>query len=187
VRIPAPSLLVAALLLCGCDETVGGQAVPLPRADPRAHLPFPSRFLERTNERNDGSIFEPCIAYSARELRALGIDPGSIEDAAVSRGPNYRGCGWRMPASLVSQTVLNQGGLKEYLARDRAIEWQLTRSPELRTLASGSRRVGHCMAVFKSQGAIVVTSVTAWREGKWPGTACDWVVKFASLAASKAP
>jgi hypothetical protein len=180
-------MLLVALLTSGCGEPISGDASAIPPANPSVSLPFRQLFLERTNERNDGTSFEPCIVYRSDELLALGIDPTTIEDAAISRGPNFRGCHWRMPASYTSQIVVGRGSLPHYVRSHAEVEWRPQIQAHGRTIAYGSQGPDQCMAAFKSEAAIVVTSVSWWFAGKWPGTACEWVVKFASLAASKAP
>jgi hypothetical protein len=180
--------LAMSFAMAGCVEVSVGSPVRGPLADrENSSLPFRPMFLERSNERNDGSVFEPCNAYADGELATIGIAPRSVRDAAFSRGPNFRGCEWRMPASLVTQIVANQGSLREYKRDHHEVVWQADTVAGGHTIATGSYRSGECTSVFKSQAAVVITYVAVWQDGKWPGTACEWVVKFASLAASKAP
>lgn len=180
-------ILLAAVVLSGCSVSVPGNPVREPRADPRAALPFQPAFPDRTNERNDGSSFEPCTAFTADELLVLGVDPASRRDAAISSGPNYRGCAWKMRASHVRQIVADQGSLDSYVAAHDEIEWREREHIGDRTFAVGGMYERECLAVFKSQGAVVITLASLWHADRWPQSACEWVVDFASLAASKAP
>ncbi|MGL5443890.1 MAG: DUF3558 family protein, partial [[Mycobacterium] stephanolepidis] len=41
--------------------------------------------------KNNGTTFDPCVAYSPDDLRAVGLDPASIKEAESTL---LRGCKW---------------------------------------------------------------------------------------------
>ncbi|GAA4383435.1 hypothetical protein GCM10023147_02660 [Tsukamurella soli] len=164
-------------------------------------LPFAPTIAERWNRRNDGTSFEPCIAYSANEALALGMDPRTLEDAAISDSPNYRGCHWELTRrdgdsrgrwwNWVSQIVGNQPPLTSYKASHHEYAWVSDRFVDGRTFALGNRRTTQsveCYVVFTSGTALVGTAVnfeTASRRTQ--AEECDRAFRIAALAASKAP
>lgn len=182
-------LFVVLALCSACSIRVPGQATRAPLPVPRADLPFTPAVEGRLNDRNNGSTFEPCIAYSDDELTAIGIKPATRRDAAMSESPNYRGCHWDVGASsTVSQIVTNQGSLADYLRHHGERQWRLAATTTGRTVAIGDSRFDDgCSAVFKSQGAIVVSHTPIWNGDIDSRGACGWVIEFAALAAGKAP
>ncbi|WP_330220028.1 DUF3558 family protein [Mycobacteroides franklinii] len=58
-------------------------------------------------DNNNGTSFDPCLAYSSDELRAWGVKPGSVEDLANTPSLQ-RGCTWSGDGWDIQQTVLNR-------------------------------------------------------------------------------
>lgn len=133
-------------------------ATPIP-------LPIDNRFPNRWNDSNNGSTYEPCIAFSANELRAFGIDPESLEDAALVDGQGTRGCNWfTRDAFGFGQVVTNSRSLEDYKKGTPEYDWR----PDLEF---GGRLVGLFSPKFEDSGicstyvqsgrAAVVTNVVA--------------------------
>ncbi|CAM4013253.1 DUF3558 domain-containing protein [Tsukamurella strandjordii] len=157
-------------------------------------LPFTPTIQGRTNERNDGSSFEPCTAYSAQELRDLNIEPASLQDAAKSNSPNFRGCHWTSikagPADRTyldySQVVGKRISLDAYKREQNFRAWQPDRVVMGRRLAVAPMKYD-CTAAFISESAVVTTGAIALSPSPGLTRECDAAVAFATLAISKAP
>ncbi|WP_259139822.1 DUF3558 domain-containing protein [Tsukamurella ocularis] len=186
------------LLLSGCAVSVVGEAVPAEGAASRTAstsarpLPFMPKFDGRTNERNDGTSFEPCVAYSDDEMRGLGVDPSTIRDAAISESPNYRGCYWQSPdrVSFFSQELGNEKSLDAYKAKQSHRPWQPDRVINGRRVILTTERGTGCFASFMSEKAIVNSAYSIGSRGKPSAdlvAECNKAIEWATLAISKAP
>ncbi|MDP0398945.1 DUF3558 family protein [Tsukamurella strandjordii] len=207
--IPAVGI-ACTLALGGCTTSVPGAPVSADRdsqaeetdapptmsqtGPPTAPLPFTPAIQGRTNERNDGSSFEPCTAYSAQELRDLNIEPASLQDAAKSNSPNFRGCHWTSikagPADRTyldySQVVGKRISLDAYKREQNFRAWQPDRVVMGRRLAVAPMKYD-CTAAFISESAVVTTGAIALYPSPGLTRECDAAVAFATLAISKAP
>lgn len=133
-------------------ETVG---TPVP-------LPFENKFPDRWNGSNDGTPFEPCVAFSEAELKRFDIDPNRIEDAAMVNGQGIRGCSWFMPARFsLSSLVTNSKSMEEY--RDGTVENEWISNLIVSNRAVGLFRnagdASACSTYVQSYSAAVVTNV----------------------------
>jgi hypothetical protein len=105
----------------GCSTTItSGDATTAPSsvsASPNTSvtntLPGPH---PPPTDNNDGTTFDPCLAYTADELKAWGVSPGSVEDLANKPGLQ-RGCKWSGDGWILQQTVLNRS-IDEFLDQD---------------------------------------------------------------------
>ncbi|GAA0996017.1 hypothetical protein GCM10009551_061900 [Nocardiopsis tropica] len=207
--IPAVGI-ACTLALGGCTTSVPGAPVSADRdsqaeetdapptmsqtGPPTAPLPFTPAIQGRTNERNDGSSFEPCTAYTAQELRALNIDPFSLADAAKSRSPNFRGCEWTsVKAGPSDRSYLNYSQivgkritLDDYKREQNFRPWQPDRIVMGRRLAVAPTKYD-CTAAFISEAAVVITGTITPYPSSGLVRECDAAVAFATLAISKAP
>ncbi|MBS4104427.1 DUF3558 domain-containing protein [Tsukamurella paurometabola] len=184
-------------LLSGCAVGVAGQPTPAEGIGAQsteaslAALPFIPKFGGRTNERNNGTSFEPCVAYSEDEIRALGADPRTLADAAISDSPNYRGCHWQSSDGVgrYSQIVGNERSTEAYKAKQSYRPWQADRLINGRVLIVSTENAG-CFASFMSQGAMVHSSFRIGSAGTPSAdlvTECNKAIEWATLAISKAP
>ncbi|TDZ82146.1 hypothetical protein DE4585_02678 [Mycobacteroides salmoniphilum] len=122
------SLLVAAglvaLTVASCAGTTGrigkvdapssNQSASVSTSTPVTNtLPGPH---PAPTDNNNGTAFDPCLAYSAEQLRAWGVKPGSVEDLANTPSLQ-RGCAWSGDGWDVQQTVLNRP-ISDYLNQD---------------------------------------------------------------------
>lgn len=189
--------LVATVGLGGCAVDVPGEptsALKSPRTSPKP-LPFSPTIKDRTNDRTDGTTFEPCSAFSADELRSLSIDPTTISDAAQIDSANYRGCHWKSIGFNTatgrgfdySQIVGNKMTLDEYKTKYKDLAWQPNRTAHGRPIAVVASS-DYCTAVFTSEFAVVVT-IAGQSVDPSPGRTaeCDRAIAFATLAITKAP
>ncbi len=186
--------MLAIPLVSACATTVSGVAVPGAQLSAPASLPFTPTISERTNDRNNGSSFEPCTAYSAAELQVLGIASESATDAAISDSPNYRGCHWNSTLghdSTYSQTVGNGTTLEGYKQKNSDRTWQVDRVINGRMVALTVDPPSRgCAAVFMSQhGTVVTLAMLAGDREPEPdfATECDAALRFTELATRKAP
>ncbi|ADG79521.1 hypothetical protein TPAU25S_00737 [Tsukamurella paurometabola] len=181
----------------GCATAISGEptsALWSPRTSPKP-LPFTPTIKNRTNDRTNGTTFEPCSAYTDTELRTLGIDPATISDAAQVDSANYRGCHWQSigystatgKGILYSQITGDEKSLDTYKRKYRMLPWQTDRIVNRRSIAVATEN-DYCLAVFASEAAVVIT-----RAGQpvnpSPGRTveCEKAIAFASLAITKAP
>jgi Protein of unknown function (DUF3558) len=159
--------------------------VPIP-------LPFENRFPNRWNPANDGTSFEPCVAYSDAELMRFDIDPSQREDVALVDGQGTRGCNWHMPGTFsLGQVVTNSTSLDTYREGVTEVDWK-------QDLDVNGRRVGVftidygasvlCATYVQSFGAGVVTNVvTDVSPGVKEVDACALVEEFSRAYIDKIP
>ncbi|TDZ96055.1 DUF3558 family protein [Mycobacteroides salmoniphilum] len=61
------------------------------------------------NDNNNGTSFDPCLAYTADELKSWGVAPGSVIDQAatdtVQRGCKWAGNGWELQQLVINQPI----------------------------------------------------------------------------------
>lgn len=190
------------LTVAGCEVTDAGTHAISASEQPRVEvsssvgapipLPFDNPFPNRWNQSNDGTPFEPCVAYSDEELEHFEINPAVLEDVAQVDGQGTRGCRWNMPNRFdIGQVVTNSQSLDEYRNASLDLRWK----PDL--VVSG-RVVGNfvvndgqdstCSTYVQSYGAGVVTNVIASTssEGKAVDT-CKLAVDFTRAYIEKIP
>lgn len=114
----------ATVVLAGCTTTItpgdatrassttASTAQTSPTVTSTLPGPHPS-----ANENNDGTSFDPCVAYTSDELKAWGVAPGSVEDKGV-KDTVQRGCQWKGDGWVLQQLVVNRT-LNEYLDQQR--------------------------------------------------------------------
>ncbi|SPX80330.1 DUF3558 domain-containing protein [Mycobacteroides abscessus] len=68
------------------------------------------------NTNNNGTSFDPCLAYTAGELKSWGVAPGSVEDKGL-KDTIQRGCLWKGDGWVLQQLVVNRQ-LDEYLDQE---------------------------------------------------------------------
>lgn len=125
-------------------------------------LPFDSQFDNRWNEANDGSPYEPCVAFTESELERFNIDSRLVEDAALVDGQGVRGCRWFMRDKFaIGQVVTDSASLPSYRRATPELDWKAD-------LRIDGREVGlfglnddneTCSTYVQSYDAAVVTNV----------------------------
>lgn len=155
-------------------------------------LPFENRFPNRWNPSNDGSPFEPCVAFSDDELLRFGIDPSVIEDAAIVDGQGVRGCSWFMKNRFsISSLVTNSSSLEVYRRGTAENHWEPDLRIAERTVGLFSLTHGgstECSTYVQSHSAAVVTNVvpSTSAEGKAVDT-CKLAIDFTRAYIDKIP
>lgn len=155
-------------------------------------LPFENLFPNRWNAANDGSPFEPCIAYSDVELARFEIDPSEIKDAAIVDGQGIRGCSWLMEDRFsLSSLVTNSSSLEVYRRGTSENDWQPNLEIDGRTVGLFSLVHGtseECSTYVQSYSAAVVVNVvpSTSSEGKSIDT-CKLAVDFTRAYIDKIP
>ncbi|CPT40385.1 Protein of uncharacterised function (DUF3558) [Mycobacteroides abscessus subsp. abscessus] len=138
---------------------------------------------------NDGTSFDPCLAYTADDLRSWGVSPGSVKDEGVGES-TQRGCSWDGPGWKLQQLVVNRP-VDEYLNQDnypgaeaisigdlRAVRWRDNVDPQ---------RV--CFIELPSQRASVgtIVGVNSPQAQRAIPDACAKAVDIATGTAKKLP
>nr|WP_148281284.1 DUF3558 family protein [Gordonia sp. KTR9] len=150
-------------------------------------LPFENKFPNRWSINNNGTTYEPCTYVSSVTLSRFGLDPDSVEDAALSDFQTARGCRWYYlddPLSSLSQSVGNlvRPGLGLQGHKDRiSIAFDLL--PDIvvagRAVIRGSKGQGSCSVFVRSGDAVVGTSVTRFDIVRPPtAEVCNTAVEF---------
>lgn len=160
-------------------------ATPIP-------LPFDNMFPNRWNSSNNGSPYEPCVAFSDRELERFEIDPDSLEDAALVDGQGTRGCNWLMPDRFsFGQVVTNSQSLDEYKNGTSEYEWMSELEIQGRTVGQFTLSIedsGTCSTYVQSGAAGVVTNVvTSKADAGRAMDACTVVQDFTRAYIDKIP
>ena len=197
LRMLVPMLILPVLLLsvAGCGESTAVDAVSGTRSgSAQVDLPFESTFTQRSNERNDGSAYEPCVALGQAASERLGIDAGSVRDAAGTDGQTARGCRWSYSNSdgeqwIVSQTVANSASLSDYKARYEWSHWRADIDIDGRHVGiSEDARLGECMTYVQSRRAAVLTAVVHQGLPHPPvQEACDRAIAFTEATIGAMP
>ncbi|MDO3058013.1 DUF3558 domain-containing protein [Mycobacteroides abscessus] len=68
------------------------------------------------NHWNDGTSYDPCLTYTAEQIRSWGVDPARVKDRGVE-DRQVRGCRWSADGWSVGLTVANSP-VSAYLDRD---------------------------------------------------------------------
>ncbi len=115
----APSLLVTACVaivgLSGCSTTTI-TSIDATKASSTSSISAASSTTATNTlpgphppptDNNNGTSFDPCLAYTADELKSWGVNPGSVEDKGVG-DTVQRGCKWTGDGWVVQQLVINQ-------------------------------------------------------------------------------
>ncbi|SLI05122.1 Protein of uncharacterised function (DUF3558) [Mycobacteroides abscessus subsp. massiliense] len=91
---------VAVMLAAGCSNSPGitkPADVSASMSTPATSQPQVSSTLSAPhpppNHWNDGTSYDPCLTYTAEQIRAWGADPAQVEDRGVE-DRQVRGCRW---------------------------------------------------------------------------------------------
>lgn len=155
-------------------------------------LPFDNPFPDRLNPSNDGSRYEPCVAFTEDELARFEIDYEVIEDAAIVNGQGIRGCRWLMIDRFsLGQVVTNSTSLDVYRRGTSELDWK----PDL---DMAGRKVGvfglndhdgTCSTYVQSGAAGVVTNVLISSEPAARASldSCEIAIDFTRAYIDKIP
>lgn len=200
IKLLAVTAFAATLIACNV-ESDGSEAVPASSGsatDPGSTvgtpipLPFENPFPGRWNPSNNGSPYEPCVAFSDGELSRFGIDPSVIEDAAIVSGQGVRGCSWLMEDRFAfSNLVTNSQSLATYRSGLSEYDWHPDFEIGGRTVGLFSMVEGNsvdCATYVQSFTAAVITTVvtSSSAEGQTID-ACKLAVDFTRAYIDKIP
>jgi hypothetical protein len=112
--------LTAAACLAACTTVTDGRALTNSSTVTSSGIPATSSTTASSiphkspTDKNDGTSFDPCVAYGDEDLRAVGLNPATGEDidSSLQRGCLWSGAGWR-----VQVTVLN-GSIDRFFNQD---------------------------------------------------------------------
>lgn len=198
-------LAALAVILCvtACNVDHGGtlavpvkgtasQAAPGPISATPVPLPFDNPFPNRWNDANNGSPYEPCIAFADSELVRFGIVPSTIEDAAIVDGQGVRGCNWTMKNNFsISHLVTNSRSLDVYRAGTSENIWKPSFEVGGRPVGVFALNFGQsreCSTYVQSFSAAVVTNVvTSTSDEGQKIDACKLVEDFTRAYIDKIP
>lgn len=107
----------AMLLAAGCSTSTGitkpadvtSSASPSASATATAQPQGPSTLTAPhplPNHWNDGTSYDPCLTYTAEQIRAWGVDPAQVDDRGVE-DRQLRGCRWSSDGWSVELSVAN--------------------------------------------------------------------------------
>ncbi|MBA4022015.1 MAG: hypothetical protein C0482_06590 [Gordonia sp.] len=195
---------IVLVLISGCDasdpstqavaqsDSAGRSGNLAPTTSTSIALPFENRFTDRWNSSNDGTTYEPCVAFSDEELLRFDVDPTEVEDAAQVNGQGSRGCNWTMPDAFgLGQVVTDSGSLVDYRRGTPELNWM----PDI---AEGGRTIGvfglngdpsTCSTYVQSQYSGVVTNVSISSDPKARAklNACSIAIDFTRAYIDKIP
>lgn len=108
-------LLVTALAVAACSTTTPGAATTATTSASSTSTPAaasasaPSTLTAPhlpPSKGNDGTSFDPCVAYTAEEIRSWGVDPARVVDNG-NDGLRTRGCTWSADGWSIAQSIIN--------------------------------------------------------------------------------
>lgn len=178
----------------GASQAVPGGSTSLPSNGPdkSVALPFDNPFPNRWNPSNDGTSYEPCVAFSQEELQRFGVDDKFVEDAAQVDGQGIRGCIWYMRDTYsLSIVVTNAESLSQYKSGTPELDWKQDRLVNGRVvgLADLAYDDATCTTYIQSGRSIVATDVTisSAKEARDRYDPCKIVLDFTAAYIDKIP
>ncbi|WP_100451177.1 DUF3558 domain-containing protein [Mycobacteroides abscessus] len=185
--------VAVAVNLSACGTTTGGIATTAPSiAGSSSTSATVSNSLTSPhpppNQYNDGTTFDPCLAFTADELRSWGVKPETVEDNGspdlVQRGCTWSGDGW-----FINITVLNRP-VSDYLNHDNFPGSQSTQVGGLDGVTFRAAGSDNCWVSLPAQRASVGTSVSILDPKLGPRAVPDTCAKalaVATVVAGKLP
>ncbi|KIU40407.1 hypothetical protein TL11_12005 [Mycobacteroides immunogenum] len=190
--------MAAVMIVAGCGTTVDGQptlgGMHATSTGGSSSATTTSPTVTNTlrgphappNSRNDGTSFDPCLAYSAEQIKSWGLDPEYVEDQG---GPDEiaRGCRWNADGWSASQTVINRP-ISDYLNAQRypgahAVEIDGLHGAVFGDIAGDVS----CNVALPSQQAIVITGVLVLGAKDVVPDPCKKAIDIATQTAPRLP
>lgn len=192
-------LSTVALIAAGCGGPIAGDAITPTATESSGAVaatgssPSVSNTLPGPhpppNQNNNGTTFDPCLAYTAAELKAWGIDPTTVNDVAVD-DTLQRGCTWKGAGWVLQQLITNRS-ISEYL--DPA-NYPDAKPLTIAGLQASQHRLGQagttfCSVQIPSQKAVIATlvSIRDTKAEKEIPDACTKAIQIATDTAEKLP
>lgn len=191
---------VMALLAAGCSTSTGitkpadvtGSASPSASATASAQPKVSSTLTAPhppPNHWNDGTSYDPCLTYTADEIRSWGVDPEKVDDRGVE-DRQVRGCRWSADGWSVGLTVANTK-VSSYLDRE------LYDNPRSVTVAGleavqydgGIPQAPACTVVLPVQNATVgvIVAIVDPKRAKGVSDPCAKATEVATAVAPSLP
>ncbi|SIL89084.1 Protein of uncharacterised function (DUF3558) [Mycobacteroides abscessus subsp. abscessus] len=182
-----------ALAIAGCTGSTGGIAKTEPSSSSSsASATVTNTLLEphpTPTDNNNGTSFDPCLAYSADELKSWGVMPGSVKDLGIGdtiqRGCRWSGDGWELQQLVIDRPVddyLNQqlfaGSEAVMIEGLKAVKWRDEADPQ---------RVCHVELPSEKSAVGVLVGVNSPQAMKAIPDACDKALSIAADVAKKLP
>ncbi|MBD0020326.1 DUF3558 domain-containing protein [Gordonia pseudamarae] len=173
------------------SRPVTSTPAPIRQTDDRGKpLPFTTRFPNRWSANNNGTSYEPCTALNDAELTSLGLDPTTVEDAALANHQTARGCIWKYFGKFM-------GGISQSTGNRPTFEYELTDTEwyiRSYTTTIGGRLMivnywnwASCFTIVKVENARVTTSVTRSLTQTPEAELCNLAIEFTKLTIPKMP
>lgn len=190
----------ATLLAAGCSASTGitkpadvtRSASPSAFATATAQPQVPSTLTAPhppPNHWNDGTSYDPCLTYTADEIRSWGVDPEKVDDRGVE-DRQVRGCRWSADGWSVGLTVANTK-VSSYLDRE------LYDNPRSVTIAGleavqydgGIPQAPACTVVLPVQSATVgvIVAIIDPKRAKGVSDPCAKATEVATAVAPSLP
>lgn len=195
-RLPA-IVSITTLIVAGCTGNTGGIAKTDSTSDNQSAVTSTSGTVANTlvephsapTDNNNGTSFDPCLAYSAAELKSWGVMPGSVKDLGIGdtiqRGCRWSGDGWELQQLVIDRPVddyLNQqlfaGSEAVMIEGLKAVKWRDEADPQ---------RVCHVELPSEKSAVGVLVGVNSPQAMKAIPDACDKALNIAADVAKKLP
>ena len=145
------------------------------------------------DEHSNGSTFDPCITFSAEELRGWGVDPSKVTDVGVEMQNLIRGCRWSQVNGSWSLTItVYNATVAKYLQPDSTLKLQepISIGGLSGAVNSSSGRKIVCDVILPSQKAVVIFTVRVDSGSEGPQLvpdACDKTIDVATAVVGRLP
>ncbi|MDO3093251.1 DUF3558 family protein [Mycobacteroides abscessus subsp. abscessus] len=186
----------ATLLAAGCSTSTGitkpADATSSASATATAQPQVPSTLTAPhppPNHWNDGTSYDPCLTYTAEQIRAWGVDPAQVDDRGVE-DRQLRGCRWSADGWSVELSVANTK-VSSYL------DAKLFDNPRSVTVAGlqavqydgGIPQAPACTVILPVQNATVavVVAIVDPKRAKGVSDACAKSIEVATAVAPSLP
>ncbi|KPG25086.1 DUF3558 domain-containing protein [Mycobacteroides abscessus subsp. abscessus] len=190
----------ATLLTAGCSTSTGitkpadVTGSPSPSASSTASAqPQVSSTLTAPhpppNHWNDGTSYDPCLTYTAEQIRAWGVDPAKVSDVGAE-DRQLRGCRWSADGWSVEVSVANSK-VSSYL------DAELFDNPRSITVAGlqavqydgGNQQAPACTVVLPSQSSVVgvLVVIVDPKRAKGVSDPCSKATEVATAVAPTLP
>ncbi|OHU31658.1 hypothetical protein BKG76_00095 [Mycobacteroides franklinii] len=186
---------IVALAVAGCAEST--KAITKTESSSTTGSPPASSTVTNTllephpapTDNNNGTSFDPCLAYTAVELKSWGVKAGSVKDLGIGdtiqRGCRWSGDGWELQQLVINRPVddyLNQklfaGSESVTVGGLRAVKWRDEADPQ---------RVCHVELPSQQSTVGVLVGVNSPQAHKTIPDACDKAMSIATDVANKLP
>lgn len=181
--------VAVAVTVAACGTTTGGIATTPPSvAGSSSTSATVSNSLTSPhpppNQYNNGTTFDPCLTFTADELRSWGVKPESVDDAG-SPDRIQRGCTWSGDGWFIYMGVLNRP-VSDYLNQENFPGSKPIQVGELNGVTYRAAGTDNCAIELPSGTASVGTSVNILDPKLGPRAVPDTCAKALAVATAVA-